>query len=168
MPHKRNPITAENVSGLARLLRGYSSAALENVALWHERDISHSSVERVILPDACLVLDFALERMTRLVDSLVVNTDRMRSNLEATNGLVFSQAVLLALIEEQGMSRDDAYRVVQRNATAAWEAGSNLRDLLEADAEVTLSADRLDLCFDATAHLANSDVVFERLEALPD
>ena len=166
MPHKRNPIAAENVSGLARLLRGYASAALENVALWHERDISHSSVERVILPDACLVLDFALARMTRLVDGLVVNADRMRSNLEATNGLVFSQAVLLALIEDQGMSRDDAYRVVQRNAAAAWEAGGHLREHLESDAEVTLSGDRLDRCFDTAIHLANSAVVFERLEAL--
>jgi adenylosuccinate lyase len=166
MPHKRNPIAAENVTGLSRLLRGYASAALENVALWHERDISHSSVERVILPDACLVLDFGLARMTRLIDELVVDRERMLSNLEASRGLVFSQAVLLALIEDRGLSRDEAYRLVQRNAAAAWDGGGHLREHLEADADVTLSPDRLDRCFDPAAYLSNIGVVFERLEAL--
>ncbi len=166
MPHKRNPIAAENVTGLARLLRGYAAAGLENVALWHERDISHSSVERVVFPDACLVLDFALVRMTALIDGLVVDDSRMVANLEATRGLVFSQAVLLALIEDQAMSRDQAYRVVQRNAMAAWDAGDHLREHLEADEEVTLSSDRLDLCFDPATYLSHIGVVFGRLEAL--
>ena len=166
MPHKRNPIAAENVTGLARLLRGYASAGLENVALWHERDISHSSVERVALPDACSILDFALERMTRLVGDLVIDANRMAANLAGTRGLVYSQAVLLALIEDQGLSRDDAYRVVQRNALLAWDDGGELRDLLRADPDVELTTERLDRCFDAAEHLANSDVIFQRLQSL--
>jgi adenylosuccinate lyase len=166
MPHKRNPIAAENVTGLARLLRGYAVAALEDVALWHERDISHSSVERIVLPDACLVLDFALDRMTRLLARLEVDGTRMAANLEATRGLVYSQAVLLALVEEQVLDRDAAYRIVQRNAAGAWESGGTLRTHLEADPEVTLSPERLDHCFDPAVHLANAHVVFERLEKL--
>ena len=122
MPHKRNPIVSERITGMARLLRGYAQVGLENVALWHERDISHSSAERVILPDACLALDYMLHRFTALVEGLVVNTDRMLANLEATRGLVCSQAVLLALVEA-GMTRDEAYRVVQENAMKAWETG---------------------------------------------
>jgi adenylosuccinate lyase len=129
MPHKHNPILAENITGIARLLRGYASAALENVALWHERDISHSSVERVILPDACQVLDFALARATRLIEGLFVDTSRMRANLDATNGLLFSQPVLLALIRS-GMERDAAYRVVQEASARALDSGRHLRDEL--------------------------------------
>ena len=164
MPHKRNPIASENVTGLARLLRSYASAGFENVALWHERDISHSSAERVALPDSCLILDFALVRMTKLIDNLVVNTDRMLENLESTRGLVFSQAVLLALIEEQGLSRDAAYRIVQRNAMRAWDEKLRLRDLLAEDIDVALHPDVLDRCFSAGHFLRHSAVVFERLE----
>jgi adenylosuccinate lyase len=163
MPHKRNPIASENVTGLARLLRGYASVGLENVALWHERDISHSSAERVALPDACLILDFALARMTKLIDNLVVNKDRMLENLESTRGLVFSQAVLLALIEEQGLSRDEAYRVVQRNAMRAWDEGLPLRQLLAKDVDAALHPDVLDRCFSTDYFLRNSGVVFDRL-----
>ncbi len=162
MPHKRNPILSENVTGLARLLRGYALAGLEDVALWHERDISHSSVERVALPDACAVLDFALHRMTRVVDGLVVDAERMRANLDATGGLVYSQAVLLALVAG-GMSRDDAYRVVQRNAMQVWEEGGSLHDALAADPAVTLTADELAACFDPQHFLRNAAVVWERL-----
>jgi adenylosuccinate lyase len=163
MPHKRNPIAAENVTGLARLLRAYAAAGFENVALWHERDISHSSVERVALPDACLILDFALVRMTKLIDNLVVDSERMMLNLESTWGLVFSQAVLLALIEEQGLARDDAYRIVQRNAMRAWDEGLELHELLKDDSDVTLDSDVLDRCFSTAHFLRNSSVVFERL-----
>ncbi|MDJ0924273.1 MAG: adenylosuccinate lyase [Acidimicrobiia bacterium] len=166
MPHKRNPIASENVTGLARLLRSYASSGFENVALWHERDISHSSAERVALPDACLVLDFALVRMTKLIDNLVVDEERMLHNLESTRGLVFSQAVLLALIEEQGMARDDAYRIVQRNAMRAWDEGLPLRDLLAADPDINLSTAQLDRCFSAEHFLRNGGVVFDRLEEL--
>ena len=166
MPHKRNPIASENITGLARLLRSYASVGFENVALWHERDISHSSAERVALPDSCLLLDFALARMTKLIDNLVVDTDRMLQNLDSTRGLVFSQAVLLALIEEQGLSRDAAYRIVQRNAMRAWDEGLRLRDLLSEDEDVTLGADVLDRCFSATHFLRHSGVVFERLAAI--
>ncbi|MBA2337278.1 MAG: adenylosuccinate lyase [Acidimicrobiia bacterium] len=165
MPHKRNPIAAENITGLSRLLRAYAGAGLEDVALWHERDISHSSVERVALPDACLLADFALERMNRLVAGLVVDTERMAANLDATRGLVYSQAVLLALVE-QGMTRDDAYRIVQRNAMMAWEEGGTLHDLLAADPEVTLDKEALAACFDSERFLANSGVVFDRLAAV--
>jgi adenylosuccinate lyase len=165
MPHKRNPIASENASGMARLLRGNASAALENIALWHERDISHSAVERVILPDSCLAVDYTLLRMTGLVDNLVVDSDRMLSNLEATQGLVFSQAVLLALIET-GKSRDEAYRIVQRNAMTAWDTDAQLQDLLLADSEVNLDADTIATCFTPQRFLRNAGVVFDRLAAL--
>lgn len=164
MPHKRNPIASENTTGMARLLRGYAVAGLENVALWHERDISHSSVERVVLPDASLVLDFALVRMTKLIDNLVVDSARMRDNLDSTNGLVFSQAVLLALIEE-GLSRDEAYRIVQRNAMVAWESGIHLKDLLEKDPDVSIDRDVLEESFTPERFLRNAEVVFTRLGA---
>jgi adenylosuccinate lyase len=166
MPHKRNPIASENVSGLARLLRGYAAAGLENIALWHERDISHSSVERVALPDACLIVDFALTRMTRLIDGLVVDAARMLANLQATRGLVFSQAVLLALIEEQGLGRDEAYRIVQRNALAAWEGEQDLHGLLAADPEVELDATLLADCFRPERFLRHTVVVRERLASI--
>jgi len=167
MPHKRNPIASENTTGLARLLRGYAVAALENVALWHERDISHSSAERVILPDACLVLHFALDRMTRLIDNLEVDTARMQSNLAATNGLVYSQAVLLALVES-GRTRDDAYRIVQRNATMAWDGDASLKELIEKDPDAGLDRAVLDECFEPSRFLRNSEIVFARLEATTD
>ena len=165
MPHKRNPILSERMTGMARLLRGYTQTALENVALWHERDISHSSAERVVLPDACLVLHYMLVRFEGLVDRLVVDTDRMAANLESTRGLVCSQAVLLALVES-GLTRDEAYRIVQSNAMRAWEEGIHLRDALDADPAVTLSDDALDECFDSARFLRNTGEVFDRLEAL--
>jgi adenylosuccinate lyase len=165
MPHKRNPILSERMTGMARLLRGYAQVGLENVALWHERDISHSSAERVIIPDACTVLHYMLVKFAELVKKLVVNADRMRANLEATRGLVFSQAVLLALVE-QGSSRDDAYRIVQRNALTAWDEGEHLLDLLEGDSEVDLPTEALTACFSTERFLAHTPIVFERLEAL--
>jgi adenylosuccinate lyase len=165
MPHKRNPILSERMTGMARLLRGYAQVGLENVALWHERDISHSSAERVIIPDACHVLHYMLVKFAGLVESLEVEEERMLANLEATRGLVFSQAVLLALVE-QGASRDDAYRIVQRNALAAWDGSEHLLDLLEKDPAVNLSSERLTACFSIERFLANSAIVFERLEAL--
>lgn len=142
---------------------------MENVALWHERDISHSSVERVALPDATLLLDYALLRVTALVDNLVVNEERMRANLDATKGLVYSQAVLLTLIEELGLARDEAYRLVQRSAMATWESmdePETLRDHLAADPDVDLSAETLDRCFSDERFIANIDVVFERLKPI--
>jgi adenylosuccinate lyase len=147
MPHKRNPILSERLSGLARVLRGYLGAGLEDVALWHERDISHSSVERVILPDACLLTYYVLRRAAGLVQNLVVHTDRMRANvLEGSFGLVFSQPVLLALVES-GTERDVAYRIVQRDARTAWEERRPFRGVLEADADVRLDAAALDRAF---------------------
>lgn len=165
MPHKRNPIASENITGISRLLRGYASVGMENVALWHERDISHSAAERVALPDATGLLDFALARMAGLVDGLVVDTDRMAENLEATRGLVYSQAVLLALAE-RGHSRDAAYRIVQNNAMATWDEGGTLRDRLSADPECDLTTAELDACFSMGRFLRNTDVVFERLAAV--
>jgi adenylosuccinate lyase len=163
MPHKRNPIRSERMTGMARLLRGYAQVGLEDVALWHERDISHSSAERVVLPDACLVLDYMLATFTNVVEGLVVDRARMGANLQATRGLVFSQAVLLALIEERSLSRDQAYRVVQRNALRAWDEGMQLRELLAADPEAGLSAESLDRCFSAERFLDRASVVFDRL-----
>jgi adenylosuccinate lyase len=146
MPHKRNPITAERLCGLARLLRGYALTSLENVALWHERDISHSSAERVVLGDACIVTHYAIVTATRLLDRLVVRPEQMQENLWASHGLVFSQPVLLALVAA-GRSRDDAYRIVQRNAMAAWERRRPFRELLEGDPDVDLDAAVLDEAF---------------------
>ncbi len=163
MPHKRNPIASENLTGVSRLLRGYASAGLENVALWHERDISHSSVERVALPDATILLHYALRRMDRLVETLVVDTKRMETNLEATRGLVYSQAVLLALVDA-GLTRDEAYRVVQRNAMAAWDEGGSLLERLSGDPEMILDTEKLATCFTAERSLHNASVIFERLE----
>ena len=141
MPHKRNPITAERISGIARVVRGHSVAALEDVALWHERDISHSSVERIILPDAFLALDYMLARARTLVEGLVVHPERMREVLESSHGLVYSQRVLLGLVEA-GLSREDAYALVQRNALRAWDEGRPLGELLAADPDVTESSRR--------------------------
>ncbi|MDP8957993.1 MAG: adenylosuccinate lyase [Actinomycetota bacterium] len=165
MPHKRNPVASERICGLARLLRGYAQAVLENVALWHERDISHSSVERVAIPDACLALDYALVESAKLFDGLLVDEDRMAANLEAAGGLIFSEPVLLELVK-RGMGRDEAYRVVQRNAQRAWDEGRHLEDLLAEDPEVIISHEDLKACFDPRRLLDNSAVVFERLERL--
>ncbi|GMQ94712.1 MAG: adenylosuccinate lyase [Acidimicrobiia bacterium] len=162
MPHKRNPIASENLTGVSRLLRGYASAGLENVALWHERDISHSSVERVVLPDATTILHYALRRMQRLVENLVVDTDRMAENLESTKGLVYSQTVLLELINT-GMTRDEAYRIVQRNAMKTWDGSGTLRENLAADGEVLLDEGTLTACFSPERALRNTDIVFTRL-----
>ena len=165
MPHKRNPILSERLSGLARVLRGYLGAGLENVALWHERDISHSSVERVILPDASLLAHYVLVKAESLVDGLVVHADRMLENLDRSHGLVFSQPVLLALVAS-GMTRDDAYRVVQRHAMTAWEEGKPFRSLLEADPEVSLSPDQMDEAFSLDRALRNTGRVFDALEEM--
>ena len=165
MPHKRNPIMSERMTGMARVLRGYAQVGLENIALWHERDISHSSAERVILPDASATLDYMLAKFTNLVTNLVVDKERMLQNLDSTRGLVFSQAVLLQLVET-GMTRDDAYRIVQRNAMRAWDEGLPLRDLVGADPEVTSSEEDLNRVFSPEWFLRNTQVVFDRLDQL--
>ena len=165
MPHKRNPILSERMTGLARLLRGYAQVGLENVALWHERDISHSSAERVVLPDASIVLHYMLVKFRTLMENLVIDRERMLSNLEATQGLVFSQAALLKLVEA-GSDRDDAYRIVQRNALRAWDEGVQLRDLLEHDDEVTLEQSEIDEIFSLDRIDDTISVVFERLDTL--
>jgi adenylosuccinate lyase len=167
MPHKRNPITAERISGLARVIRGNAVAALEDVALWHERDISHSSVERVILPDAFLGLDYMLAKSRQLIDGLVVYPERMQEILESSGGLVFSQRVLLALVA-CGLTREDAYVVVQRNAMECWNTKVPLRELLarDADASAHLDAAALDDIFDPSWYLRHVDVVMQRVEAL--
>jgi adenylosuccinate lyase len=164
MPHKRNPIVAERICGLARLVRGYALVGLENVALWHERDISHSSAERVVLPDAFLAADYMLDRFTWLVGGLVVRTERMRANLEATGGLFFSQRLLLALVDS-GLARDEAYRAVQGHAMRAWDEGLDFRDLVRADRAITGRVD-VDEVFDLAAYTRHTDVVFQRLHAL--
>jgi adenylosuccinate lyase len=165
MPHKRNPVKAEQLSGLARVLRANLSAGLEDVALWHERDISHSSVERVVLPDSSLLAHYLLVRGEALVDGLRVFPDRMRENLERSYGLVFSQPVLLALVAG-GLARDDAYRIVQENAMVAWEEGKPFRSLLEADPRVTIAPERLDEAFSLERALANAGRVFDALEEI--
>jgi adenylosuccinate lyase len=165
MPHKRNPILSERLTGMARLLRGYAQVGLENVALWHERDISHSSAERVVLPDASIALHYMLVKFTALVEGLVVDSERMRANLESTRGLVFSQAVLLALVET-GMTRDEAYRMVQRHSMTAWSATRSLRDLLAEDPESPLSPAALEACFSLERIHDTAHVAFERLRGL--
>jgi len=166
MPHKRNPILAERLCGLARVLRGYLGAGLEDVALWHERDISHSSVERVVLPDASLLTCYMLRKATGLVAGLVVHPARALANLtEGSRGLVFSQSVLLALVAA-GFERDAAYRIVQRDARAAWAEGRHLRAVLEADPEVTLSAGQLDDAFDLGRSLRHTHRALDALAAL--
>jgi adenylosuccinate lyase len=164
MPHKRNPILSENVSGLARLMRSYALAALENVALWHERDISHSSVERVIAPDATIALDFMLQRMTYVLGELCVYPENMKRNLEKSGGAVFSEAVLLALVDN-GVSRDSAYRMVQRHALKIARDGGELKDELLKDREITsyLSASELEAVWGLKHHLANVDFIFRRV-----
>jgi adenylosuccinate lyase len=164
MPHKRNPVLTENLTGLARMVRAYVTPALENVALWHERDISHSSVERYIGPDATITLDFALARATGVVDKLLVYPERMQENLDRTHGLVHSQRVLLALTQA-GCSREDSYRLVQRNAMRAWKGEGMLLDLLLGDDEVTraLPREKLEALFDLGYHLKHVDTIFTRV-----
>ena len=166
MPHKRNPVLTENLTGLARMVRSAAIPAMENVALWHERDISHSSVERFIGPDATITLDFALARLTGVVDKLLVYPERMQKNLDRMGGLVHSQRVLLALTQA-GASREDSYRLVQRNAMKVWESDGQLSllELLKADGDVTarLSADRLTELFDLGYHLKQVDTIFARV-----
>jgi adenylosuccinate lyase len=161
MPHKRNPIRTERITGLARVLRGYAQAGLENIALWHERDISHSGAERVILPDATIALDYMQDLAAKVAAGMTVRAERMRENLELTHGALFSQRALTALVES-GMTRDDAYRVVQENAQRAWDTGTEFRDLL---AEAAPDLD-LDAVFDYGAYLTHVPAVFERLESL--
>src|SRR3954471_5853265 len=166
MPHKRNPVLTENVTGLARMVRSYAIPAMENVALWHERDISHSSVERFIGPDATITLDFALARLTGVVDKLLVYPERMRKNLDRMGGLIHSQRVLIALTQA-GLSREESYALVQRNAMKVWESDGELSllDLLKADPEVAgkLSAEQLDALFDLDYHLKHVDTIFDRV-----
>jgi adenylosuccinate lyase len=159
MPHKRNPILSENVTGLARLLRGWAVAAMEDVALWHERDISHSSVERVAIPDACLALDFALHRTNRVLSGLVVDAERMRTNLDAARGLPFSQKALLALIRD-GKDRDEAYRIVQDASARALESGGDLRSALEGSVDDAA----LEEIFSLESFLAAAGQSVDRLE----
>ncbi len=165
MPHKRNPIRSERLTGMARLVRGYAVAGLENVALWHERDISHSSVERVAFPDACILIHFMLVETTDLVRNLLVYPENMAHNMNVYGGVVFSQRVLLALVDK-GLSREEAYAIVQANAHAAWNrTDGNFRQLLEQDPRVTkyLSPEELDTCFDPQHHLKNLDQIYQRL-----
>jgi adenylosuccinate lyase len=167
MPHKRNPVVAERICGLARVVRGAAVVALENVALWHERDISHSSAERVVIPDAFLALDYMLDRFTWLVEGLVVRPERMRRNLEASHGLYFSQRLLLALVE-RGLERGRAYELVQRLAMRAWEEEQDFAELVRADSELAAALDdaTLDEIFDPGAYTRHVDVVFDRLNAM--
>jgi len=164
MPHKRNPELCERICGLARLMRGYVTTSLENVALWHERDISHSSTERIIMPDSCLALDYMLSLFTSVIKGLKVYPENMRRNLELTQGLIFSQRVLLALIDK-GLNREKAYQIVQRNAMEAWQQRKNFLSLLEADNQVTahLAKAELESLFDYSYYLKHVDSIFERL-----
>ena len=164
MPHKKNPILSENITGMARLLRGYCLSALENVALWHERDISHSSVERVIGPDATTILDFSLKRLKGLIQGLVVYPENMQKNIDITKGLWHSQSVLLALVEK-GIARDEAYQWVQRNALKVWENKGDFQDLLRKDTDVMniLQGEEIEKLFDISHHLAHVDTIFERV-----
>ena len=162
MPHKRNPVLTENLTGLARLVRGMAIPAMENVPLWHERDISHSSVERMIGPDATITLDFALARLTAVVEKLVVYPDRMQKNLDLLGGLVHSQRVLLALTQA-GTSREDAYRIVQQNAMPVWRGEGQFLELLKADKEVTLSDEELEALFNLDYHFKHVDDIFARV-----
>ena len=165
MPHKRNPVVAERICGLARVVRGAALVGMENVALWHERDISHSSAERVVVPDAFLAVDYMLDRFTWLIEGLVVREQRMQRNLEASLYLFFSQRVLLALVES-GLARDDAYRLVQRNAMRAWDEELDFRELVRGDDEVARRID-LDDVFDLAAYTRHVDTIFSRLQSLP-
>ncbi len=164
MPHKRNPVTCEQISGLARVVRSNAQAAFENVALWHERDISHSSVERVIIPDSTTLVDYMLHKTTNLIETMFVYPERMKLNLESTGGLVFSGQLLLDLVEN-GVSREDAYRLVQSHAMKAWKEGLNLRDLVLKDTEITsrVPVPQIERAFDLKRQLKNVDKIFERV-----
>ena len=164
MPHKRNPELCERICGLARLVRGFAVTSLENIALWHERDISHSSTERIILPDACLVMDYALDTFSGVMKGLLIYPRRMQHNLESTKGLVFSQRVMLTLIDK-GLSRQTAYELVQRNAMKSWRTGRNFLSLLKTDGEVTvtLPSPELEKLFDYQYYLRYVDDIFHRL-----
>jgi adenylosuccinate lyase len=164
MPHKRNPVLSENITGLARMVRAYAIPALENVALWHERDISHSSVERMIAPDATVTLDFALYRAAGIIDKLVVYPENMQRNLDKLGGLIHSQRVMLALIEK-GMSREAAYAAVQRTAMPVWRGNGQFLDLLKKDPEVKakLAGAELEALFDLSYHLKHTDAIFKRV-----
>jgi adenylosuccinate lyase len=164
MPHKRNPVLSENLTGIARLVRSFALPAMENVALWHERDISHSSVERVIGPDATIALDFALHRLAGIVDKLLVYPDAMQANLEQLGGLVNSQRVMLALTQK-GISREDAYAIVQKQAMRVWDGKGSLLDLLKMDATVAgvLSGKELEALFDLGYHLKHVDTIYRRV-----
>jgi adenylosuccinate lyase len=166
MPHKRNPVICERVAGLARLMRSYAQTGLENIALWHERDISHSSAERVAFADAFTLLDYMIDKMRYVIGGLVVRPQAMSMNIAATGGLIFSQKVLLALTEAMG-DRERAYRIVQRHAMEAWEGGAAFRDRLLGDPEVSavLGAEELDRLFDPTPYVGNLGVIFERVLA---
>jgi adenylosuccinate lyase len=168
MPHKRNPILSERVCGLARTMRGYALTSLEDQALWHERDISHSSAERIVIPDACILLDYVLRLMAQIIDGLVIDRDRMRANLYRSGGVVFSQRVLLALVEK-GMSRQDAYRVVQRAAHAALDDGQDFKTIVGQAPEVRerFTPDELAELFDAGFYLRHLDVTFQRVGLEP-
>jgi adenylosuccinate lyase len=164
MPHKRNPVTCEQISGLARVVRSNTQAAYENVALWHERDISHSSVERIILPDSTTLLDYMLNKTTNLIETMFIYPERMLANLESTGGLVFSGQLLLDLVEH-GVSREDAYRMVQRHAMHAWKEGLKFHDLVLADKEITNRVPRkqIEMAFDLKRQLRNIDKIFARV-----
>ncbi len=164
MPHKRNPIASENMSGMARVVRGFMLTAYENVALWHERDISHSSAERIIIPDATIAINYMLNRFTNVVKNLTIYPENMRRNMDATHGVIFSQRVLLSLIDK-GMSREDAYGVVQPLAMEAWKEKTSFKSLVENDPVIRekLSQEEIEDCFDYTYHLKNVDYIFERL-----
>ena len=164
MPHKRNPVSSENITGCARLLRGYMVSAYENVALWHERDISHSAVERVILPDATTVVHYALHRLGNVVENLVVFADNMRANMDRTFGLYNSQRFLIKLIDK-GLAREDAYDLVQPRAMRAWNERRSFREILESDEAITryLSPDEIEEAFDPNYHLVRVDEIFERV-----
>jgi adenylosuccinate lyase len=164
MPHKRNPVNCERISGLARLLRANAIAAMENVALWHERDISHSSVERVIIPDSCITLDFMISEMIKIIDNLLVYPEKMQKNLDITKGLIFSQDVLLALTKA-GMNREDAYRIVQKNAMEVWQSEKTFLELLEADSSVStlIPSAELKKLFDPKESLKHIDTIFKRV-----
>jgi adenylosuccinate lyase len=168
MPHKRNPIVCERISGLARLLRAFAQTGFENVALWHERDISHSSVERITLPDGCILLDYMLDRTRWVIEGMTVYPERMLRNLDSSLGLVHSQTVLSALLAGGTLQREEAYVLVQRNAMAAWDEGRPLIELLRSDPDVTQHLDpaEIERCFDPARYLENSRVIFDRLEAL--
>jgi adenylosuccinate lyase len=164
MPHKRNPISAENLSGLARVVRANAVAAMENIALWHERDISHSSVERIIIPDSTILMDYMLARFTSLIDKLIVYPANMKRNMQISRGLFHSETVMLALVEK-GLRRETAYQYVQRNAMTVWKQGGDFKELLQQDRDIrkSLSAKEIDACFDLSHTLKNVDYIFKRV-----